>query len=407
MKAKFLFATLLELVTRPLTFDKGLGVIKNGEENDYAERVERLVENSITAKQCRKLYRQFLVGRGFAPSADGTEYNDIVVNADDGMTLFELWNDFCHEFATHGGVAGHAQPEIGGKFVKYNIPPFISVRKGAKDDRDYVGRYRLADDWPTAKKDKLTDHDPLTTKRNVLLKQIEAAGGISKYTGQIFYFNPTRFDYPLAPIHAVMNDADSEFRAGVFKNKGLRKGFFGKNILVTPPRIDPGLTAVDPKNLDKEDLLDLRHQEARRAEVDETLKSFVGVENSEGFMHLEMEFDGDDIDKALKHIQIKTDIDDKLFAHTEDSAANNIRKAYNNVPLALVESKDKSLFGKSGEVLAQAKIFYQEQTEEDRMLALKAFKKFMKAFKWPDGADASQLAVVKLVDDKPIDAKTE
>ena len=99
-------------------------------------------------------------------------------------------------------------------------------------------------------------------------------------------------------------------------------------------------------------------------------------------MSLEMELEGDDIDKAIKHIKIDTDIDDKLFEYTEGSTSNNIRKAYNNVPVILVDSSDHSIFGNSGEAILQAKMFYQEQTHEERMLIEQAFKVLFKNYNY-------------------------
>lgn len=375
MGARLLFARLLELPKRVVSYDKGIEAIKNGEDNDYPERVERLIDHSITAKQCRKLFRQYLTGKGF----DGL--NEIKVNKD-GSSLLAFTSRFIQEYATHGGVYVHVMHNAAGLPVSYTVVPYTKMRKGKKDSKNYSGKYAKLDDWVDGSKKDVVWFNAFSTDPEIVQKNIENAGGIDKYKGQIYFFNPSNIDYPLAHIHPVMNDTDSEFRAGVFKNKSLRKGFFGKNILVTPPRIDPVLTSVDRRNLSEEERLNLTHQEKAAEDVTETLKSFVGVENNEGFMSLEMELEGDDIDKAIKHIKIDTDIDDKLFEYTEGSTSNNIRKAYNNVPVILVDSSDHSIFGNSGEAILQAKMFYQEQTHEERMLIEQAFKVLFKNYNY-------------------------
>tara|TARA_R110002167_G_scaffold81296_3_gene222683 strand:+ start:439 stop:1644 length:1206 start_codon:yes stop_codon:yes gene_type:complete len=391
MKARLLFAQLAELPKRVLKFDKGIEVILNGEENDYPERVERLIDNSITAKQCRKLFRQFLTGKGF-----GEELNKVYVHPKKQTTLLEFLNNFNREFSTHGGVFVHVMYNIDGNPVWYDVIPYTDARKGKKDSKDYNGKFAIYKDWSDVKKGDIKWLDNFNPEPKIVQDQILKDKGINKYKGQLFYFNPSNTDYPLAHIHPVMNDADSEFRSGVFKNKSLRKGFFGKNILVTPPRIDPNLTRVPVAMLSDEERAELQHQETAAGSVSETLKGFVGVENHEGFMSLEMEFEGDSIDKAIKHIKIESDIDDKLFAYTESSSSNNIRKSYNNVPLILVDSSDaKSLFGNSGEAVVQAKLFYQEQTEEERMMIEQCLKKLFKNY---DKVNTEALKIQPLIE---------
>lgn len=401
MKAQLLFARLLELPKRGGELNKNLSVIFNGDENDYAERVERLIDNSITAKQCRKLFRQYLTGRGF-----GDDLNQIIVNKDKGTTLFEFLSRFDYEYATQGGVFVHVMHNVSGEPVSFDVVPFTSLRLGKKDDFDWNGKFYKADDWTKAKKKDLVDFHAFSPLPSVVQENIKKAGKIEKYKGQIFYFNPSDQDYPLSPIHPVLNDCDSEFRSGVFKNKSLRKGFFGKNILVTPPRIDPYLAKAPEKTLTAEQLLQLRKQQELADEVSDVLKGFVGVENHEGFMTLEMEFEGDDITKAVHHIKIPSDIDDKLFAHTEDSTANNIRKAYNNVPLILIDSSDHSLFGQSGEAILQAKQFYQDQIEEDQMLVEHALKKLFTGFPLLKDKELKIVPLIAKVDAAPAGEET-
>jgi hypothetical protein len=41
--------------------------------------------------------------------------------------------------------------------------------------------------------------------------------------------------YSLSDVDSVIYDADSEFQASLFKNTGLRKGFFGAKLFITKP----------------------------------------------------------------------------------------------------------------------------------------------------------------------------
>jgi hypothetical protein len=123
---------------------------------------------------------------------------------------------------------------------------------------------------------------------------------------------------------------------------------------------------IEDKFLTDEQLSMKRVSTTERENFRKSMQSFIGADNSDGMLHLEMEFEGDDIEKTMKFIDVATNINDKLFEYTEKSTANNIRKAFSNIPSILIENNESSVFGQSGEMLVQAKLFYQDQTEEDR-----------------------------------------
>jgi hypothetical protein len=370
MKLGQFFATLAEIPKKIVEFSKSDNILFNGEENDYAERVDGLIQNSVTTQTAVELFSSFITGKGIE------SINTISVNSKKKITFFKFFNDHNESYAEQKGIAVHVQYTVEGIPDRYEVLPFMNVRKGKKDDRKYVGKYAVSDDGfgKDVKKTKYKWLDAFNPDPKTVQKQIERDGGINKYKGQIYFFNPTKYDYPITHFHAAMNDADSEFRASVFKNKSLRKGFFGKHILITPPQIDTELRNTPPKQLTTEDRIKLKHLEDLKQNNDDVMNGFVGVENNEGFMSIEMEFEGDDIDKVIKHIKIPTDIDDKLFAHTETSTEKNIRKRYFNIPAIMMSAEDKGLFGNSGEALKQAKIFYQQQTERQRKLMLQSIK---------------------------------
>lgn len=363
MQSKFVGAKLIELFKRIVKFDSGVNIYNNGIDNAYPERVERIIDNSPTAKTATKLFRKYIVGKGFSD-----ELNKFIVNKQKNLTLKKFAFKVAHEYSRQNGVFIHVNYNLNAKITSLDVIPFSHCRIGKKDDTHYNGKIAVYDNWSgqngSVKKEKVIRFDVYNPIKEVVLAQIQKAGGIDKYKGQIFFYNPEDTDYPLAHIDPVMNDADSEYRSGGFKNLSLRKGFFGKKIVVTPPMVDGDLSGV--KELSPEQLEEKRLAESERENFRNTMQSFVGSDNADGMLHLEMEFEGDDITKVLNFIDVKTDINDKLFEYTEKSAANNIRKVLGNIPSILIENSDNSIFGQSGEMLQNAKIFYQEQTEEDR-----------------------------------------
>ena len=364
MQPKLIAVKLFELAKRLIKYDKQLGVYHNGIDNNYPERVERIINNSATAKPAAKLFRKYIVGKGF-----GDILNNFIVNNTKEITLRKFLTKLAHSYSYQNGVFIHVNYNLNFKIISIDVLPFSHCRIGKKDDLKYNGKIILYDNWDetNGKIDikKFEVIDVYNSSKDVIKAQIEKAGDIKKYKGQIFFFNPDETIYPLAHIDNVIDDADSEKMSSVFKNTSLRKGFFGKKIVVTPPMLGEDLR--HPDNLLTDDqLLEKRYVETERTNFRNSMQSFIGADNADGMLHLEMEFEGDDIEKTIKFIDVNTNINDKLFEYTEKSTANNIRKSFGNIPSILIENNESSVFGQSGEMLKKAKEFYQDQTEEDR-----------------------------------------
>lgn len=398
MRAKFVAAKLFELTKRLVDWDKSLGIYKNGNDNNYPERVERIINNSATAKPAAKLFKKYIVGFGFV----GDKINDFVVNKKNNITLRKLLNGSGINYSYQNGVFAHVNYNLEGVKTSIKILPYSHCRIGKKDDKNYHGKILVYDNWDGAngkfEKNKIKVIDVFNDDPKIVKAQIKKAGGVNKYKGQVFFYNPEQTIYPLAHIDNAMNDADSEYRVGIFKNISLRKGFFGKQLVITPPMVGSDLKDIRPEELTENQKFELRQAKTERENFQKQIKSFIGSENGDGVMHMEMEFGTDGIDKVMKFVEIKTNINDKLFAHTENSVANNIRKAYANIPSILIENSDNSIFGQSGEMLKSAKLFYQDQTEDDRLnLVNEFFKPLLKGFKDFDQDLLKTLEIDKLI----------
>lgn len=370
------YASLIEIPKKKDASQKASGIIANGDDNQYPERVERCIVNSVTASQCVGIFKKFVVGKGTP------ELNEISLGE---LTYYQFLDKLVEQYAQQGGCAVHVRYKVSKEgeviipsIASYDILPFNSVRLGKNDDMGFSGRIGINEDW--AKPQKTVWAYPFDPTPEVVLSQINKCKGIAKYYGQVAILNTTDYHYPLSFIHPVLNDCDSEFRIGVFKNKNLRSGLFSKKIFIVPPIVDKTLLETPRDQLSSESLFQLTEQQRQRSNFEETVKKFMGAENNEGAMILEMEHSGDDIEKVFKTENVATDINDKLFEHTEKSISNNIRKVFNNVPSILVENSDNSIFGQSGELLTQAKIFYQEQTVNNRRIIEVFLKRIFKKY---------------------------
>lgn len=362
-KARFVSAKLIELFKRVVNFDKSLGVYSNGPNNSYPERVERIINNSATTKPSVKLFRKYIVGKGF-----GDDLDKFIVNEEKRINLRKYLFNMINSYSYQNGVFVHLNFNLKYKISSVSVLPYKHCLVGKKDDKKYNGKICVYDNWSgedgDVDKKKIISIDVFNPDPKVIEAQIKEVKGLDNYKGQIFFYNPEDTIYPLAHIDNVLNDADSEYRAGQFKNLSLRKGFFGKKIVVTPPMVDGDIRYTPDEDLTTAQLSEKREGLKERDAFRESMESFVGAENVDGMLHLEMEFEDDDIEKSIKFIDVNTNINDKLFKHTEDSVSKNIAKSI-GVPSILIDNSDKTIFGNSGALLQNAKEFFQEQREED------------------------------------------
>jgi hypothetical protein len=378
---------LFDIAKRLIKWDKKLEIYKNGVDNGYTERTDRLVNNSVTAKMSAGLMQQYLIGKGFG------ENDDLIVNQDSQQELIEFAEELDESLVVNRGVTIHFNYKVEStstgsiKYVPTNpkIVPFETSRVGKKDSKKYNGKILLCDDWlqPKITEKEVSVYDVFNPIQEVVEAQIKKAGGIKKYKGQILYINyDKKYYYPLSRIDTVMNDCDSEAQASVYKNQLLRNGFFGKTLVITKPLVDSDYD--ESYSNPTEEIIssqDYRHYQRQRSEADqtkETIQSFIGADQAGGAMLIELESDGDKFEDAILIKQIESKIDDKMFEFTENSVSKNILMAFCNIPVALVKSPDSSLFGNSGEALREAKKTYWENTEKERNRFVKILNKVLK-----------------------------
>lgn len=377
-------STLIKQESRSISFNKSKQFFENGSDNYYAERQEFLINKSVTAKTCANTMATFLVGKGFG------EHNTFKLGSN---TLLTVAQKFARSEARQRGVFIHVKYNGNADIDTFDVLPYSQGRTGKEDGNKYNGKIGFSEDWLNISNNPIEWFDVYNDNKEVIKTQIETAKGIADYKGQILFINldyDTR--YPLSTIDATQNDCDSEGQASVYKNNSLRKGFFGKTMIITKPLIGD----IDQETQPEE----FRLAESERQNFKKTVRDFVGVENAEGVLHLELEFDDvEEIDKAFLVKTIETNIDDKLFSYTETSVKDNIRFAFNNIPSMLVNSTDGNMFGQSGDGIKQAKLFYQDQTEQERMVLFNTLQMLLSKTHGFKGTLKQELLVIETEQD--------
>jgi hypothetical protein len=378
---------LISIAKKLVTWDKTLAIYKNGEDNAYPERMERFINNSVTASMASNIMVQYLIGKGYG------QFDNIKIQQ---QRFIEIAEDIAEDIVNNKGVFIHVNFDANFDVSDFKVLPFNDCRLGEKDSKEYNGKILVSKQWSEKKIDKskvqiLNVYNP---DKKVLEYQIEKAGGLDKYNGQVFYFNCDRkYYYPLSRIDSVALDCDNENQASIYKNEILRRGFFGKTLVVTRPLIHESF--IDDESA--EGIKKLRQLESEREQFKETIKDFISVGNVGGVLHMEVDFAGDDINNAILFKNIESNINDKLFEYTEKSCVEKILMAFNNLPIALVKSPDSALLGNSGEALKEAQKIYWKNTNKERSIIEGILTEFYNRI---NPENKIEIKVIPLVEDK-------
>jgi hypothetical protein len=369
-------ASIVDVYKKLTKFEKSVGVIYNGIDNLYPERVDRFINNSVTAKTCSKIMASYLTGKGWGPEID-----KIIVNKEDLITVQRFTSKLSNSVSKQRGAFIHVNYDLNYKPCSYDVLPYTDCRLGKKDDDKYNGKIGISQDWDKkqVKKSDILFFDVFNPKENIVKSQIDGTRGdtladkLKNYKGQILYVNfDDEYTYALSQIDAVMNDCDSEAQASVYKNRSLRKGFFGKTLVITKPLAGGLEDYNDPK--------EYYEAESERTNFKDTIKDFIGAENVGDALHIEMEFDeSEKLEDVILFKDISASVDDKLFAYTETSVFNNILMAFNSIPPALVRPEN-SVFSASGESIKNMQTVYQDNTINERNLIKQTVQYLMSIF---------------------------
>lgn len=368
-------ATLIELWKKVTPFKESDKVFWNGENNNYAEEMQLAIANSPTGARAKEMFSKFIYGKGIS--------NDLNPKFHNGILLSEVAKDVVDDVVEQNGAFIHISYKIeadedGNILFLPDIPKSLDYNKcriSTQDDDGNEGmilykNYNKFDKSLTRKeKDYKKRYYPFNPKQEVVKAQILAdakeakykgedlAGMIKHYKGQVMYLNLTpKFRYAISKFDSVYNDLDTEYRVGLYFNTNTRGGFLGKTAIIT-------------QGLDQEDGID----------IDADLAKWLGAEGSSDLYHMRVE-NTEDLEKVIKVIQVKSQLDDKQFSLLTPHLRRNILGSANNLPEGLAFADATSLFAGSGESYKQMKEFYWEQCEWERQKIEEAFWKMGYSF---------------------------
>ena len=212
-------------------FLKNLDIKSYDADNLYPQNVRNIVLNSKTGNGCLERYTDYIEGRGIASQP----LAGFVVNLD-GETLADLHTQVSGDVATHDGLAIHVNYDVNGFIVSLHHIPFENARLVEPDEEGFIRKVALHPDWSgrltrngkpvKISKDTIDYLDVFNPDPEIVLSQIQEAGGPQFYKGQVFYYSSQGFlRYPYARYHAALPDMSTDEGLSTIMNRNVRNNF--------------------------------------------------------------------------------------------------------------------------------------------------------------------------------------
>ncbi len=359
-------AKTVELFERkivPINKNKRKNVFINGEDDNYPERIERIINNSVTAKMGSNKMASFIVGKGFV----NKNLNSFIVNPKKGTTAYSFLVMLSKSIARQKGAYLHINFDGTLTPNSVEILPYKNVRKQKGDDIGNEGKYYYSNQWGNSKfsfnrkSENARWFYPFSLDEKVIKAQfkaekVELTDKGHNFRGQVYFLNlePENV-YPLAFIDPAYNDADSEYHSSIHRNNQIKNGFTDKQILVSKEDSD--------------------------GNIEKAIVEMLGAGGSNVAL-IEAEAGSEDLTKEFHVIPLGTQVKADRFKYFDDENEVKILQCFENIPPALVLGNDTSLLGDGGKKLSELKYNYSQDLDYIRMEISQVMQRIFPEYDW-------------------------
>ena len=154
---------LIEVWKRLTPWNKSADVYSNDVDNAYPERMDRLINNSVTAKSAAAIMVQYLIGKGF-----GSENDSIVINKEKNLKLIDFADDVADDLVKQRGVFIHVNWNALYQISDFSVIPYEWCRIGKMDSNEYAGKVAVCKGWLKPKKSDIQLIDVFNPAKKLL-----------------------------------------------------------------------------------------------------------------------------------------------------------------------------------------------------------------------------------------------
>jgi hypothetical protein len=208
-----------------------------GVDNLYPQRAEEVVKGSYTLKSVCDVVADFLNGEGFADQIVAKT----ILNSSGlkGMTANKVLRQVTKTYSKWNTVCLHIGYNMNFRISSIKPVPFSYIRFGLADSNGRVKQLAYSTNWERDGRKECKDrqiiyYPTFNPDPNQIALEINEAGGIDKYKGQILYGTPEEFVYPNATFDPVIDHAETQFEIGQSKIGNVRQSFLATLAIVYP-----------------------------------------------------------------------------------------------------------------------------------------------------------------------------
>ena len=308
--------------------------------------MDEIIKRSGAGTRATNVFSKFISGKGFKDQV----FANMIVNSK-GMTANELLRFNARDKAKFKGFALHVGYNMLYEISTVNPVFFKFCRFGIPDDNGNIHDILFSTNWEKDKKKEKSGFVSAPEKfpvfnpdPGVVRRQIEQAGGIANYKGQILYFTPDPNLYPECTFDPVVDDVQANAEIPLFQLKNIQHGFAANGVFKYPGTFE---------------------SDDERNQVLGEVNKMTGAEAAGTTMLVEM---GDrDISEtgSLFESMVIPSVD-SLFVNQNKNIKDSIKENYGIPAPLLGMSKDSGVF--SREEYQEAFDIYNSETQDDRMI---------------------------------------
>ncbi len=219
----------------PVRIDRADNIQRCDTDNRYLQRAMETMFRSYTLNGIINKLAGFTNGEGFVDQT----LNELIVHEDgyNKTTLRKLLDQICFDYSWADGFAIHVQYNLNYTIASCTHIPFEYCRLGIPDDEGCVEQIAYCTNWERdynkeSKERKIIFYDVFNPYE--VKEQIEKAGGIEEYKGQIFYYTPVKNQYPKVTFDSVFEQAQTQAEIALFSLYNTVNGFTAGHIFLYP-----------------------------------------------------------------------------------------------------------------------------------------------------------------------------
>ena len=343
-----------------VSYLRQFGIQGFGDDNLYPQTLRNIIAASSTGSECAERYANFIEGNGFKD----IRFSEYVVNRK-GDTVDDIHALVCLDVGDFDGMSLHINYNIFGEICELNYVPFENCRLLEEDSNGYVAKIAVHPDWSgkktragkplQVKKENIDFIDVFNPRKEVVLSQIEAAGGIEYYKGQILWLSGGGKNvYPRSRADRVVTEMSTDEGLANVKFRNVRCNFLSAGIVITKKG----------QSIDGEDSSGLNDNDG----FSDMLGKLQGDTNSLKMLEVEISSD----EEKPEFVDLSSKNYDKEFSVTDASVVERIYSAYGQEPWYCIRI---GKVGFSGDILEDAFEYYNSIVSKQQRMIERAFQK--------------------------------